>query len=70
MQVPFFVAACDYTVIGEELYAAGAYLTNDKGRLGGIAGQDYIKLIVIGIILIGTLMTSAGSNAIQSLLTM
>ena len=70
MQVPFFVAACDYTVIGEELYAAGAYLTNDKGRLGGIAGQDYIKLIVIGIILLGTLLTSAGSNAIQNLLTM
>lgn len=69
-QIPFFVAACDYTVIGEELYAAGAYLTDDKGRLGGIAAQDYIKLIVIVFILLGTFMTSMGSNVIQELLTM
>ncbi len=70
MQVPFFVAACDYTVIGEELYAAGAYVSNDKGRLGAIAGQDYIKLIVMAVIILGTIMTSAGSNLVQELITM
>ena len=25
-QLPFFTAACDYTMIGEELMAAGAYI--------------------------------------------
>ncbi|MGB4326513.1 MAG: DUF6754 domain-containing protein [Bacillota bacterium] len=69
MQVPFFVAACDYTVIGEELYAAGAYLSNDKGRLGAIAAQDYIKLIVIAITILGTIVTSFGSTFIQELVT-
>jgi hypothetical protein len=28
-QLPFFVAACDYTLIGEELFAASAYLSKD-----------------------------------------
>ena len=28
-QLPFFVATCDYTLIGEELYAASAYLSRD-----------------------------------------
>ena len=28
-QLPFFVVACDYTLIGEELYAASAYLSGD-----------------------------------------
>jgi hypothetical protein len=36
-QLPFFIAACDYTLMGEELYAASAYLsplsrTVDAGR--------------------------------------
>lgn len=29
LQLPFFVAACDYTLIGEELYAASAYLSRN-----------------------------------------
>ncbi len=68
-QVPFFVAACDYTVIGEELFAAGAYVSDDKGRLGAIAGQDYIKTIVMAIIILGIVFTSAGSNFVQNILT-
>ena len=28
-QLPFFVVACDYTLIGEELYAASAYLSGE-----------------------------------------
>lgn len=68
-QIPFFVAACDYTIIGEELFAAGAYLSGDKGRLGAIAGQDYFKLAVMATIILGTIMSSAGSNFVRELLT-
>ena len=69
MQIPFFVAACDYTIIGEELYAAGAYVSGNKMRLGAIAGQDCIKLAVMAIIVLGTIMTSFGSSFVQELLT-
>lgn len=68
-QIPFFVAACDYTIIGEELFAAGAYVSGDKSRLGGIAGQDYFKLAIMAVIVLGTIMTSVGSTLIQEFIT-
>jgi Domain of unknown function (DUF6754)/Fibronectin type III domain len=45
-QLPFFVAACDYTLIGEEFFAASAYLTGTPQELGSLKGQDVGKLIV------------------------
>ena len=60
-QLPFFVAACDYTLIGEEFFAASAYLSGQPDQLGSLKGQDIGKLVVGVIILIGvviaTLMT-------------
>ena len=44
-QIPFFVTACDYTLIGEEFYAASAYLSGNPEMLGSIKGQDYVKLL-------------------------
>ncbi|MCK5258384.1 MAG: hypothetical protein KAJ69_02600 [Thermoplasmatales archaeon] len=52
LQLPFFVTACDYTLIGEELYAASAYLSHEPLLLGALKAQDYGKLIVL-IILFG-----------------
>jgi hypothetical protein len=52
-QLPFFVAACDYTLIGEELFAASAYLSNEPKQLGSIKGQDVAKFIAMVAILIG-----------------
>ena len=51
-QLPFFVAACDYTLIGEELYAAGAYLSREPVLLGSIRGQDLAKalLLLFGVV--------------------
>ena len=45
-QLPFFVAACDYTLIGEEFFAASAYLSGEPDQLGSLKGQDVGKLIV------------------------
>ncbi|MCD6101647.1 MAG: hypothetical protein J7J77_01155, partial [Candidatus Cloacimonetes bacterium] len=55
-QIPFFVAACDYTLIGEELYAASAYLSKDSAQLGSLKGQDYGKAIIISLIVIGIIL--------------
>lgn len=54
-QVPFFIASCDYTVIGEELYAASAYLTREPTMLGSLIGQDYAKIFILALILLGAL---------------
>lgn len=52
-QLPFFVAACDYTLIGEELFAASAYLSGEPKQLGSLKGQDVGKLIAMVAILVG-----------------
>ena len=46
-QIPFFVTACDYTLIGEEFFAASAYLSNKPELIGSIKGQDIVKLMVM-----------------------
>ena len=57
-QLPFFVAACDYTLIGEEFFAASAYLSEEPDQLGSLKGQDLGKVIVgVGIITGVTLLT-------------
>jgi hypothetical protein len=53
-QLPFFIAACDYTLIGEELYAASAYLSREPRLLGSILGQDLGKVFILAFILIGS----------------
>ncbi len=57
-QTPFFIAACDYVLIGDEFYAASAYLTRQPILVGSLAGQDWVKLSVIVSIVIGLLTAS------------
>ena len=57
-QIPFLIAACDYVIIGDEFYAASAYLSRDPTLLGSIAGQDYCKLLLLAIILLGVVAVS------------
>ncbi len=59
-QLPFFVVACDYTLIGEELYAAGASLSGDPVQLGSIRGQDVAKAIFILLIIVGVVLKLMG----------
>ena len=51
-QIPFFVTACDYTLIGEEFFAASAYLSQKPELLGGLKGQDMLKAFVTAVILL------------------
>lgn len=55
-QLPFFVAACDYTLIGEELFAASAYLSREPRQLGSLKGQDVGKGVIIAAVLIGIIL--------------
>ena len=62
-QLPFFIAACDYTLMGEELFAASAYLSHEPLMLGGLKGQDFVKVLIIAAVLIGTYMVTTGQGA-------
>ena len=58
-QLPFFVAACDYTLIGEEFFAASAYLSGSPDELGTLKGQDVGKLLAGFCILLGVTLATA-----------
>ncbi|MCK5130972.1 MAG: hypothetical protein KAR40_02340 [Candidatus Sabulitectum sp.] len=59
-QIPFFIAACDYTLIGEELFAASAYLSREPKLLGSLRGQDIAKLFFMIVIVLGVLTATLG----------
>ncbi len=59
-QLPFFIAACDFTLIGEELFAASAYLSDEPKALGSLKGQDVGKALAMVIIVVGVLAITIG----------
>ena len=57
-QLPFFITTCDYTLMGEELYAASAYLSREPKLLGSLKGQDIGKAALLIVMIVGTLLAS------------
>lgn len=55
IQMAFFIVACDFTLIGEELYAASAYLSKEPEQVGSIKGQDWGKVVFASLSLLGVL---------------
>lgn len=68
-QLPFFVAACDYTIIGEELFAISAYLSRDPRLVSSLKASDYIKVLSVTVILLGTILASFGYDWLIRLFT-
>ncbi len=68
-QLPFFAVVCDYTLMGEELFAAGAYLSQEPAMLGSIKGQDFTKAGLILTILVGVLLEIFGRHWIRDFMT-
>ncbi len=69
-QIPFFLASCDYTIIGDEYYAASAYISREPTLLGSIVGQDYGKLLIAALILVGgfVMTLSALANSTHAII--
>lgn len=65
-QLPFFIVACDYTLIGEELYAASAYLSREPLLLGSLKGQDWGKIIILVILFASSILALAGWEKVIS----
>ncbi|MDE2059194.1 MAG: hypothetical protein KGJ27_05635 [candidate division NC10 bacterium] len=60
LQLPFFITTCDYTLIGEELYAASAYLSREPVLVGTLRGQDLGKAFLLLSMVIGTVLATIG----------
>jgi len=67
-QIPFFVVCTDYCLIGEEIFAAGAYLSKDPVLTGSLAGQDVGRLIAEILIILGTILATAGVKWLTDIL--
>ncbi|UCD94635.1 MAG: hypothetical protein JSU69_00875 [Candidatus Zixiibacteriota bacterium] len=46
IQLAFFIVACDYTLIGEELFAASGYLSQNESILASVKAQDILKILI------------------------
>ena len=60
-QATFFIATCDYTLIGEELFATSAYLTREPVQVGSLYGQDRAKLLFFFSVIVGVLIATWNS---------
>lgn len=60
-QLPFFVTTCDYTLIGEELFAASAYLSREPILVGTLLGQDFGKAVIMSVLVLGTVLATLGT---------
>jgi hypothetical protein len=69
-QIPFFAIICDYLLISEEIYAAGAYLSKDPLTSGTIMGQDYGKIVALILMLLGVIASTFGSSILVDLMGM
>ncbi len=57
-QLPFLVAACDHVLIGEEFFAAEAYMSGEPEKIGSLRGQDVVKFAVMAVIVLGAVLVS------------
>jgi hypothetical protein len=67
-QLPFFVTTCDYTLMGEELYAASAYLSREPLILGSLKGQDWGKVLITAILIGGAAIVTSAPGWVQKFL--
>ena len=68
-QLPFFVVACDYTLIGEELYAASAYLSGEPKLVGALKGADLMKIVIITAVIVGCMLETLGRHGFKAWMT-
>ena len=56
--LPLVYASSDHTLIGEEIFAAGAYLRQRTSHLASLATQDWLRTAIILTMVIGILARS------------
>ncbi len=59
-QLPFFVVACDYVLIGEEMLAASAVLSREPNLLGSIKAEDWAKAAIALFLVVAVVLKMLG----------
>jgi hypothetical protein len=67
VQLPFFIANCDYVLIGEEFLAAGAKVSEDPVAISSIYAQDIFRIILVGVLVLAALTMTIGTDALLNL---
>jgi hypothetical protein len=67
-QIPFLVATCDYVLISEELYAASASVSQNPDVLGSLQGEDYLKIGLVVLTIVGFLLALFGNSWLVGIL--
>jgi hypothetical protein len=57
--IPYVYVSADQTLMGEEMYAAGAYLKRKPWHIGSLLAQDFMRwviaLVIVALVIINTL---------------
>lgn len=53
-------ATADHPIIGEDLFAGGAYIGGAPAHVGSLQAQDVMRLIIGGVIVLGVILRTMG----------
>ena len=65
---PFMIACCDYSLIGDELYAAAAEVTGVPEERACIQAMDINKALSLLLIILSVILATAGSQLFEQLI--
>lgn len=60
--LPFVYATISHPLLGEEIYAAGAYLSAKRAHIGSLLAQDAVRALLVAVILLIVLAKTLGIN--------
>ncbi len=63
IQLAFFIVACDYTLIGEELFAASGYLSGDRSILASVRAQDILKILIMLLLIVAVIWATVAPSS-------
>jgi len=61
---------CDYAMFGEEIYCAGAFISENEDMMRTIVSSDWLKVVTIALLAIAVIGVSIGSTFIVDFMGM
>ena len=58
--LPYAVVTADQVLVGEEMFAAGAYLSDQHSHVASLLAQDWLRLVVVATIVVGVIVKTFG----------
>jgi hypothetical protein len=56
-QIAYIFAASDHVLIGDEIFAAGAYISKDPVQVATIFTEDVVKVAALALLTVGAIVT-------------